>query len=322
MKHKTLTAILLLLVFSIAMSLISVKNYVSSLNTVVVTDTYVKTLRTQDTVAGFLHFLTTTEMELPAGCKIEKELVSVGEDVRPGQALVQLCKDDLLLCRLQLMLSKEQLQDPGGLSALEKEIAALKIGTIDAQLELVETLIAEDGALKSTVSGQVVGLPSAGGTVEIGDYSGGFYCSWEVPKNSNKAFTSISGKLSQKDVAFEVDMVNYHAGKGVYEYRSQPFPAIGVNTTLPIEVNLVYSSPEYRAVLPKTCIRIDSDGSTFVYVVQERAKVYGTELYLFKKGVTILEEDDNYAAVIAALENVVAFARKTPVNLEAVRVIE
>ena len=43
---------------------------------------------------------------------------------------------------------------------------------------------------------------------------------------------------------------------------------------------------------------------------------------LRKKGVTILERNDQYAAVMEKLENVVEYAARTPVDLEAVRILK
>ena len=159
--------------------------------------------------------------------------------------------------------------------------------------------------------------------MEIGLWDDGLYCTWEVPKSENKSFTAASGEISQKEEVFTVETVGYDAAQAVYQYRSAPFePEGSVNTALPVEVTLRYESREYTAVLPQRCIRTDSDGSTFVYVVEEQEKVYGTELYLRKKGVTVLEEDADSAAVLAKLENVVEAALRTPVDLEAVRVME
>ena len=236
---------------------------------------------------------------------------------------MQLRYDDLLLCRLKLLLSKEQLQDRSGISAIEKEIIALKVRELDEQLERIEAMIAADGIVTSPVSGKVAELPSMGGSVRIGVYGDGLYCVWEVPKSDNRAFSSFCGIISQKEETFTVDAVSYDATKAVYRYKSKPFPVTGKsNVELPIEVNMTYVSDEYRAVLPKSCIRTDGDGSTFVYVVREREKVYGKELYLYKKGVTVLDQNDKYAAVMAKLEDVVEHAFRAPVHLEAVRVIE
>lgn len=322
MKHKLLAALGAVLVFSGAMSLISAKNYAKSLNRVTLTETHPGTLRTQTEATGFLHFVSHVTVELPEGCGVEKVLVAPGDPVTVGQALVQLRSEDLQRCRLELLLAREREKDLRGLSFLEKELAELDLQTLDAQLTQVEAALEAGGLVKSPAAGQVTALPAEGGTVEIGLWDDGLYCTWEVPKSENKSFTAASGEISQKEEVFTVETVGYDAAQAVYQYRSAPFePEGSVNTALPVEVTLRYESREYTAVLPRRCIRTDSDGSTFVYVVEEREKVYGTELYLRKKGVTVLEEDADSAAVIAKLENVVEAALRTPVDLEAVRVI-
>ena len=323
MKHKLLAALGAILIFSGAMSLLSARNYAKSLNRVTLTETHPGTLRTQTGATGFLHFVSCVTVELPEGCWLETILVSPGDAVSAGQALVQLRPEDLQRCRLELLLAREQEKNLRGLSSLEKELAELNLQALDAQLTQVEAALDAGGLVKSPAAGQVTSLPADGGAVEIGTYDQGLYCTWEVPKNENKPFTAVSVEISQKEESLTVEAVGYDAARAVYQYRSAPFaPEGSVNTALPVEVTLRYESREYAAVLPRRCIRTDSDGSAFVYVVEEREKVYGTELYLRKKGVTVLEEDADSAAVIAKLENVVEAALRTPADLEAVRVME
>ena len=323
MKHKFFAALAVILGFSAVMSLISAKNYAASLNKVVLTDTHTGVLRTKTETAGWLHFAASETVELPEGCEVEAVLVSQGASVKAGQALVQLRQEDLQLCSLQLQLEREQLSARQGGSAIEQEIAALKIRALDGRLARLEELIAADGVLTSPVSGRVVSLPVSGGAVEIGVYDQGFYCTWEVPQNENRDFTVFSGTVGQKEEALTVDTVGYDAASAVYQYRSTRF-SVGtdINIMLPVQISMTYESQKYGAVLPSRCIWTDSDGSDFVYVVGERTKVYGKELYLRKKGVTILERNDQYAAVMEKLENVVEYAARTPVDLEAVRVLK
>lgn len=323
MKHKTLTALIALLVFSLAMTLISVKNYVSSLNTVSVTNTFSGNLRTETTITGFVHFVSTVTIDLPEQCGIDEILVSEGDEVRVGSPLLQFHYDDLVLCRLQLLLSKEQMKSRSGLSDIEKEIAELKEKAIDEQLETLDGLIEAEGVLISPIRAQVIGLPTVGGTMELGVYDDGLYCTWEVPKSSYKEFAAYSAVVSKNEEAFTVAGVSYNAAKDVYQYQSKPFSINGlIDTTMPVDVTMVYVSGDYRAVLPRRCIRKDNDGAPFIYVVQERSTVYGTERYLYKTGVTILEQNEDYAAVMTSFYNVVEYAFNTPVNLEAVKVIE
>ena len=323
MKHKLLAALGAILIFSGAMSLSSAKNYAKALNRVTLTETHPGTLRTQTETVGFLHFVSCVTVELPEGCGVEKALVAPGDPVTAGQALVQLRSGDLQRCRLELLLAREREKGRRGLSFLEKELAELELQALDAQLTQVEAALDAGGLVKSPAAGQVTALSADGGAVEIGIYDQGLYCTWEVPKHENKAFTAVSGEISQKEEALTVEAVGYDAARAVYQYRSAPFePEGAVNTALPVEVTLRYESREYTAVLPRRCIRTDSDGSAFVYVVEEREKVYGTELYLRKKGVTVLEEDADFAAVIAKLENVVEYAYSAPTDLAAVKVIE
>lgn len=323
MKHKFFAALAVILGFSAVMSLISAKNYAASLNKVVLTDTHTSVLRTKTETAGWLHFAASETVELPEGCEVEAVLVSQGASVKAGQALVQLRQEDLQLCSLQLQLEREQLSARQGGSAIEREIAALKIGALDGRLARLEELIAADGVLTSPVSGRVVSLPVSGGAVEIGIYDQGLYCTWEVPQNENRDFTTFSGTVGQKEEALTVDTVGYDAASAVYQYRSTRF-SVGtdINIMLPVQISMTYESQKYGAVLPSRCIWTDSDGSDFVYVVGERTKVYGRELYLRKKGVTILERNDQYAAVMEKLENVVEYAARTPVDLEAVRILK
>ena len=50
----------------------------------------------------------------------------------------------------------------------------------------------------------------------------------------------------------------------------------------PVEVELMYTSQEYRAVLPKDCIRYDTDGSPYIFQTYSRTRIFGTEYYVKK----------------------------------------
>ena len=79
---------------------------------------------------------------------------------------------------------------------------------------------------------------------------------------------------------------------------------------------------EYKSVLPLSAIRTDTDGSNYVYLVAQRDTMYGTENYLRKTGVTIVEQNLYHAAVLASLTDVVVAYNCSPEDLEPVLVIE
>ena len=87
-------------------------------------------------------------------------------------------------------------------------------------------------------------------------------------------------------------------------------------------IKLQVISDEYPAVLPKSCIQHGSDGGSYVFLLREKETVLGTEYYLQQTGVTIIDEDDLNAAVLASLKDLVIASTRPMKDLETVLVVE
>ena len=90
----------------------------------------------------------------------------------------------------------------------------------------------------------------------------------------------------------------------------------------PVELQFLYVSEEYPAVLPKNCIHYEEDGSAYVYQVYQRSRNFGKESYVRKVGVTIEDRDGNNVALKASLSGVVLGSSKGLGDMMAVAVIE
>ena len=90
----------------------------------------------------------------------------------------------------------------------------------------------------------------------------------------------------------------------------------------PVEVELMYTSQEYRAVLPKDCIRYDTDGSPYIFQTYSRTRIFGTEYYVKKIYVEIIEEDNMNVAISSPATQIVERTSMKLSDMMAVIVIE
>ena len=110
--------------------------------------------------------------------------------------------------------------------------------------------------------------------------------------------------------------------KGIYTYRSDLPEETQYTEGKPVTVELLYTSEDYRAVVPKSCIWYDSDGMAYVYQAKTRTRNFGEEYYVRKIGVSILDQDDTNVAIEASREGIVERTSMKLADMMSVVVME
>ena len=155
--------------------------------------------------------------------------------------------------------------------------------------------------------------------ITLGLPEDGCYLEWQVDaEDYNEEYTgSARIRYLKENLTWETPIFE----NGVYIYRSYvATPENFVNGEL-VNIELNYEK-DYMSVLPRTCIRFGPDGSAYVFEVYTRARTYGEEKYVRRRGVTILEQDAVNVAIIGRVNDVVQGSSKKLQDMMTVSVIE
>lgn len=327
--RRLAAAAVLLVAAMAACTVISAKNYMNSLNRVTTTSSVSNQLRTTTESGGSLRYSHRERLPIPEGCGIETEYVRKGSSFAEGDPLLQMEGEDLLL---------KSYETAAEISALEEAIAAesgeerrqvlqLQKENLEEEKGSVDELLEADGILYAPCAGQVIEYNPSGETAELvyGIADGSYYLEWSVEREEYKEFSNIEATVRNQKIPLEEVTVTYDEGTQRYMFRTEEIALEFADPVMDGEyaqVTQQYISEEYPAVIPKTSIRYDGDGFSYVYLVEERETVLGTETYVVKTGVTILEEDAKNAAVLAELTDLVENSSRELTDLEAVLVID
>lgn len=156
--------------------------------------------------------------------------------------------------------------------------------------------------------------------ITLGLPQGGCYLEWQISAKDYKKDYKATARIGVLMENLTWDTPEYE--NGAYTYRSLVAIPDNFVQGQQVKIELNYVSEGYKAVLPKTCIRTDADGSAYVYQIDTRTRNYGEERYVRKIGVTILEQDATNVAILASLYDVVEGSSKQLQDMMAVMVIE
>ena len=154
--------------------------------------------------------------------------------------------------------------------------------------------------------------------ITLGLPEGGCYLEWQISAKDYKEYKATAR------IGVLMENLTWEAPKfenGVYTYRSLVATPDNFVQGQQVKINLNYVSEPYKAVVPRTCIRTDADGSTYVYQIDTRTCNYGEEQYVRKLGVTILEQDATNVAILASVYDVVEGSSKQLQDMMAVLVV-
>ena len=291
-------------------TLISAKHYWDRLTTVAVTSTVPDSIRSTLTVSASVYYHETVEVNIPAGCRVEAVHLENEQFVEAGQPILKLKEEELEIVYYEKKLLAEELGRTEATGGTEAELAYWKKKLLDEELAVLETIIADEGVIYAETAGVMIRQPYGKGMkttesnrVIIGKADSGCYLEWTVPEKSYRDFSRGTATVEGKVNGLIWEKPVYRNGDYVFraEFSSETMFVQGSK----IDIQLIYVSEEYKAVLPKKCIQYDQDGSAYVYQVKTRDCNFGEESYVVKIGVTIEDRDDKNVAVKASLTDVV-----------------
>ncbi len=324
-KYRWIWAILVILLGVGTCTIISAQNYVEETAVVTITDSIPNSIYKQLDVMGALYYRDRELLELPKNCEIKDVFVKAGDNVEAGSAILQLEQADVQIQYLQLQLQKENLekvQDAGG---TQGELAYWQLQKLEKELADMEQLIADRCIVKAEKACMILKQSykaeayTGSGIVEVAYPEGGCYLTWKVNQAN---YLEYHGTALIGDTAMDLTWEPPICENGVYTYISE-FPGITeCRDGQPVEIQLNYVSPEYPAVVPKDCIRYDSNGEACIFSVYSREQMFGREYYVVKTTVDILEQDDTNVAVSATVKRVVERTTLKLTDMATVIVLE
>lgn len=322
MKKRVGICITAVLLMMVGCTVVSLKNYVKGLNRVMVISSVPNQIRDQVVADGTAYFAKVEALELPDGCRIVETFVETGDIVSEGLPILQLDMTDLTMAYYEIQVQQERLED-SGTSEAEEMLLELTLQDLEKQEEWLQSLIQQEGILYAEEPCQITELRIQENVIEVGVPSEGYYLEWYIDAAEYRPFTSMKAELgaSIQDIPWKPERYQ----NGVYQYTT---PVMELPEELEfvhgqhVQVTMQYISEEYENVLPKSCVQYEGDGASYVYQLEEQDKAYGKEYYVRKVGVTVLDQNDSYVAVLAGVENVVVHSERELLDLEAVQVVD
>ncbi len=327
MKHKVFLPLVAILLVISGCTVISARNYSKSLAVVTLTSTVSNSIRSEMTVTGQIYYKETMNADVPAGCNVEEVFVEVGDYITAGSPLLRLKEADLQIAYYQKQLKMEPLEHAQKSGGTEGELAAWQMQILEEEITELKTVI-DNGCIVSAESDAYVISQGYGkgnhtisdSLIKLGKAEGGCYLEYSINPSAYKEFTSGTAVIKDQTIQLSPEEPVYSNGKYIF---CMDLPEVTeCNHGEPVEVQLKYVSEEYRAVLPKSCIWYDTDGSTYVYEVATRSRNFGEESYVRKVGITIEEQDTLNAAVKAPLTDIVLRSSQELYDMAAVVIVE
>lgn len=327
MKKHRMVWIILVILFGIGIcTVVSARNYVEDKPVVILTDTVPNSMHKQLQVTAGLYYSETEWIEFPENCRIETVYAQNGDKLEAGAPLLQLKEADVQIQYLQMQLQRESLEEEQDAGGTREELAGWKLQSLEEELAYLEQLLAADCVIK--VASDSVVLQQE---YEAGDYTAenkraevafpeyGCYLEWSVGQADYLDYRGTAVISGEK---IELSWEQPGFAKGMYTYVSELPEIVECMHGEPVEVELLYTSQEYRAVLPKDSIWYDTDGSPYIFQTYSRTRVFGTEYYVRKIYVEIVEQDDVNVAISSPATQIVERTSMKLSDMMAVTVIE
>ena len=124
-----------------------------------------------------------------------------------------------------------------------------------------------------------------------------FYADVRVSDGHNIETSTIVIEDVQKSYDVKTDRVYYTA------FVEKTDKLWAMHDAEAVEVKAYYVSEVYQTMIPVSAVNYETDGSACIYELKSRAKSFGTEYYVKKQSVTVLDKDDSYVATNANLKD-------------------
>ena len=361
LKSKLGLVLLVILALVGGFTYISYRNYIKDVPLVTLTSSVNNQIRSQMETVGSLYYNEELDVTLPQGCRVEEVFVTEGDAVEEDSPLLRIKVADLQVSRLNKQLQIEALEEVEEAGGTEGELAYWKKELLLEEVAELEKLITAEGIVKAeglpaeestaevTTDTKAESETASDGTAEgeetavnpvrviaqnykkgdltnsdvpitLGLPQGDCYLEWQISAMDYKKDYKATARIGVLMENLTWDTPEYE--NGVYTYRSLVAIPDNFVQGQQVKITMNYVSENYKAVLPRTCIRTDADGSTYVYQIDTRTRNYGEEQYVRKYGVTILEQDDINVAILASVYDVVEGSSKPLQDMMAVMVVE
>lgn len=310
--------VVLLLMFTY----ISTQVYRHSIPTVETAEIFSGTVKRTYTMEGVFNYGSSQDISFPVPVIVEEVYVRAGEAVGEGMKLMKLDTAYLEIERLKLELEIEELleMEANVGDEREKQIAVYERLKKEDKLAAVQEIIDAEGVLCADYKGEIRSICSETGVVQSADKLLVSVCdktadaeiSWVMKEESiifERFFadvrvsdghdiktTTIVIEDVQKSYDVKTDMVYYTA---VVEKTDKLW---AMHDAEAVQVTSHYVSEVYPTLVPASAVSYETDGSACVYELKSRAKSFGTEYYVKKQSITVLDKDDNYVATNANLK--------------------
>ena len=320
-RWRILACVVAVLLIAAICTAVSVNNYVSGLNRVVISSSVSKRFHITQDGTGSIHFSQTETLTVPEGCSVEQWLVSAGDNFTKGDALAKVSLTQLKETLYTTLIQLDALSAVQAGTENECLLRDAKKETLQSRADALQVLMDAYGILYAPADGQVIGISSE---LTYGVRAGGFCVQWLLSAEQYREYTQYTFVVRDQTFSSKKVAVSFDAATNRYLLRAEVsldgsfVPLHGE----PVQISMGCITAQYDSVIPKRAIYTDKDGYTFVYLVRERDTVLGKENYLDKVGVTIVDSYQYDVAVLARLENFVVNCSREPADLEAVLVLQ
>ncbi len=255
-----------------------------------------------------------TETEV---AELEDELSQIEALYESGAeslANVREAQKKLKAARSSLSLDKERFETKNQEYERNIKLKSLEIEQKKLELSLMGRNVPQDGGIRAPEAGILRKVSVEEGSVcdpgqtmfEIGGKEEKLAARWEL--DGGKAMLAGKGTKITAEVSLpeptvlegEIEGSRLLADKGLYEFtavldgdRTQAMPQYGQK----VEITVRNESASYDIVIPNSAIIKESDTAGYVYVLRVRERALGTEEYVEKVNVGILDSDDLNTAV-------------------------
>lgn len=229
--------------------------------------------------------------------------------------------------RNSALASYQEMQRQNNLSAqvnqASAEDVALDIKDTQAEIEQLEQLVNQQGVISSPFSGVISNVEAEVGTEStqtfctIYDTSKGYLFACELPAaQASDCQTGLSAVIKQRD------QTETAAITAISENAENDTVDITIQLTAtdwkvgPADAEIVLSEQDYDLCLPNTAIHQDNQGD-FVFAVEEKNTVLGTQNVLVRIPVTVLEVGQSQTSIEGAISPEDSIVVQSTRSLEA-----
>lgn len=293
--------------------------------TVTVTDSVSNSIHKQRSVTAGLYYKETEEISMLQECQVQEVFVTTGELLEQDTPILQFKESDVTIQYLQKKLQAEMLENTKE-EGTAKELTFWKLQNLQGELSVLEQILQNDYIMYADQSGILLQQPYKVGDMTslakrlvIAKPESGCCLKWNLSQEEYMDYRGVAFFDGKKvDISWEEPVYT----DGRYYYSCFLPEVTSCVQGEPIEVELLYTSKEYRAVLPKRCIEYGTDAAPYIYQVYVREGMLGKEYYVKKIYVEILEQDDGNVAVSSPVEQVVERKSEQLSDLAEVLIIE